>query len=228
MLGPLMLESALSDIPIFGDEKSDLESIITARLESQPPVSEMIYNREGKGAPLSEALTTATKAAEKLRALREYAESIQRAKASEKAEAEGNEENKIIDGVSGLSVSESEPPSRRELHEGLLTSLLEARALPRAAQNILDHFMLLRAKEKYLFNTEINREVVDDDDWLRFVWDWIGDAEKPVVDGTMMQHPLDLSYMGVYTIWTNDLGTWVCIRVDSRARANSIRLQSIV
>lgn len=27
-----------------------------------------------------------------------------------------------------------------------------------------------------------------------------------MLDGGMMSHPLDLSYLGVYTIWTNTLG----------------------
>jgi len=31
-------------------------------------------------------------------------------------------------------------------------------------------------------------------------------AEEAATDGGMMSHPLDLGYMGVYTIWTNNLG----------------------
>lgn len=31
-------------------------------------------------------------------------------------------------------------------------------------------------------------------------------AEEAAADGGMMSHPLDLGYMGVHTIWTNNLG----------------------
>jgi hypothetical protein len=34
----------------------------------------------------------------------------------------------------------------------------------------------------------------------------MADAEAAAADGGMVQHPLDLSYMGVHAIWTNDLG----------------------
>lgn len=32
------------------------------------------------------------------------------------------------------------------------------------------------------------------------------DAEEACADGGMLAHPLDLSYLGVQTIWTEDLG----------------------
>jgi hypothetical protein len=31
-------------------------------------------------------------------------------------------------------------------------------------------------------------------------------AEEAAADGGMISNPLDLGYMGVYTIWANDLG----------------------
>lgn len=34
----------------------------------------------------------------------------------------------------------------------------------------------------------------------------------------MKLHPLDLSYMGVATIWANDLGSWLCFGVVSALR----------
>ena len=34
-------------------------------------------------------------------------------------------------------------------------------------------------------------------------------AEEAASSGGMMSHPLDLSYMGIYTIWTNKLGKFL-------------------
>lgn len=35
-------------------------------------------------------------------------------------------------------------------------------------------------------------------------------AEEACEDGGMMSHPLDLSYLGVNTVWTNNLGKNIC------------------
>ncbi|KAI8257616.1 putative WD repeat-containing protein [Colletotrichum sp. SAR 10_98] len=83
---------------------------------------------------------------------------------------------------------------------------LNTQNLSTESQCLLDHVMLLRAKEKYLFDCNVNRAVVADDPWLRYMWDWIADAEDAAQDGGMKLSPLDLSYMGVCTIWCNDLG----------------------
>lgn len=31
-------------------------------------------------------------------------------------------------------------------------------------------------------------------------------ADAAAADGGMMSHPLDIGYMGVHTVWTNNLG----------------------
>ncbi len=31
-------------------------------------------------------------------------------------------------------------------------------------------------------------------------------AEEAAVDGGMISHPLDIGYMGVHSVWTNNLG----------------------
>jgi hypothetical protein len=36
------------------------------------------------------------------------------------------------------------------------------------------------------------------------------DAEDAAKDDGMVSGPLDLSYMGVYTVWTNSLGKFSC------------------
>ncbi|KAL3964451.1 hypothetical protein ACCO45_001455 [Purpureocillium lilacinum] len=95
---------------------------------------------------------------------------------------------------------------RAYIHEGLLTTLVAAKGLPRQALCVVDHIMPLRAKEKYLFDAAENRSVIGDDPWKRFIWDWIADAEDAADDGGMLLGNMDLSFLGVHAIWTNDLG----------------------
>lgn len=35
-------------------------------------------------------------------------------------------------------------------------------------------------------------------------------AEEACEDSGMMSHPLDLGYLGVNTVWTNNLGRTIC------------------
>lgn len=79
--------------------------------------------------------------------------------------------------------------------------------MPSQGHIVLNHIMLLRAKEKYLFHTKTNQKVVADDPWLQDVWAWVAGAEEAAADEAMKSYPLDLSYMGVYGIWMNDLGS---------------------
>jgi len=71
------------------------------------------------------------------------------------------------------SIQQPMSTTNQELHELHLSSLVGAKGFPMEAQKVIDHTMLLRAKEKYLFDCEANRKVVSDDPWLRDVWAWI-------------------------------------------------------
>jgi hypothetical protein len=53
-----------------------------------------------------------------------------------------------------------------------------------------------------------------------FIIDNEPDAEEAAADRGMMQHPLDLNYMGVQTIWANDLG------MESRSKRDIYILNS--
>lgn len=48
--------------------------------------------------------------------------------------------------------------------------------LPKKAQAILDHAMLLRSKEKYLFDYPANIDITSDDPWLQDLWHWVASA----------------------------------------------------
>lgn len=214
MLGPVLVEQALDDVPIFGPEGKDLNSIVE-KATSSAAETYVLQDLDADDRPLPEAFTNASTTAEKLRALRAHV----------KAKPGRNSVDAVTESVDDLSLSTAEPPTNCELHEELLSTLIAAQGLPREAWAVIDHVMLLRAREKYLFNTSTNITVVDDDPWLRYLWGWIRgesrptgilpliradscvDAEAATEEGGMMAHPLDLNYLGVFTIWTNDLGT---------------------
>ena len=166
ILGPLLVDQALSDVPIFGENRVDLASVVEEATNSQVSESGLVGDLDASEDALPESFTNASTTAEKLRALRAYIKD--RTKSASKTPVEG-----LADAAAELSLSATGPPTNRELHDELLTTLLEAKGLPSKARAVLDHIMLLRAKEKYLFSTTINRAVVDDDPWIRYLWLWI-------------------------------------------------------
>jgi hypothetical protein len=193
ILGPLVTENMLSDIPLFGPGKADIEALVDKILEGISRKEALVADDATVTAPLD--LSGASTIAEKLRALRVYIQENRPESDDESRERRRSSQR-----------SEDEPLSRLERHERLLRDRMSSGRLPIEAQVVLNHIMLLRAKEKYLFNSTTNQRVVAEDPWLRDVWGWVAGAEEAASDGGMMSHPLDLSYMGVYSIWTNNLG----------------------
>ncbi|KAK4175224.1 hypothetical protein QBC36DRAFT_216641, partial [Triangularia setosa] len=180
MLGPLLTESVFSDKPVFGPNKVDVAAVVEQTFATPP--KKLLAVKVSGDAELPAAFHNATTVAEQLKALRSM--------------------NKDAD--PGTQV---EPPSQRHRHEKLLMDTMNlARNSPKA-RNVLDHIMLLRAKEGYLFNYEKNQEIVSDDLWLKDAWAWVAGAQEAASDGGMMSHPLDIGYLGVYTVWSNDLGS---------------------
>jgi hypothetical protein len=74
-------------------------------------------------------------------------------------------------------ISSDEPPSQRQRHENLLGETTKMVSFPSEAQAVVDHAILLRAKEKYLFDGHTNQSIVADDPWLRDVWAWVAGKE---------------------------------------------------
>ncbi|KAM0334274.1 hypothetical protein ACHAQA_001296 [Verticillium albo-atrum] len=209
MYGPLLLEQALSDVPIFGKKKANIPAVIEKTLRSSPSAADVKTERPSHLSIYPETLHGHSIAGS-LRNMRDVAGSKGPAQATTSKKPETTAGNDTVgeaaNNLADLSVSEEGPKSCRQLHEDLLSVLPQANWLNPEAQSDIDHAMLLRAKEKYLFDPAKNRAVVSDDLWLRYLWDWIADAEDATEDGGMKLHPLDLSYMGVATIWGNDLG----------------------
>ncbi|KAF6842454.1 WD repeat domain-containing protein [Colletotrichum musicola] len=204
MLGPLFVEQALTDIAIFGPNKVDVQSIVDKTLQSKFSAADLNSKLVGSVDRSPPSLDKSKTIAERMRALRSNLK--EKAKLFEASGVEISALEESTSSLAQLSLSTDGPVSCRHMHESLVSLPLKARGLSTESQCLLDHVMLLRAKEKYLFDCNINRSVVSDDPWLRFVWDWIADAEDAAHDGGMKLEPLDLSYMGVCTLWCNDLG----------------------
>ncbi|KAB5570402.1 hypothetical protein GE09DRAFT_1103132 [Coniochaeta sp. 2T2.1] len=197
IVGPLVTEGLLFDVPLFGPERVDVEALIKEALLMSAEYEDLVTDEAAVKIPMLD-LKGAMTVAEKLKILRAFAKQhLQRPKSRGK-EANGKKET---------SKQADEPQLQRERHERFLSEKMESLGLPREGHEVLDHIMLLRAKEKYLFSTETNQRVVADDPWLQDVWGWVAGAEDAAADGGMMSHPLDVGYMGVYSIWMNDLGS---------------------
>lgn len=171
-LGPLFVEHALSDIPVFGPDKADVGVITDEATQCDAPEDKLLVDLTASTVPLPEAFTRADTVADKLKALRQYIWSSTHPKILEKLTSQ-----QISDPMTLLRLRDSpeDAPrqSSRSLHAALLNSTMETAGFPEVAQVVLDHTMLLRAREKYLFDCRVNRAVVDDDPWLKGVWGWI-------------------------------------------------------
>ncbi|KAL2256342.1 hypothetical protein VTK26DRAFT_1818 [Humicola hyalothermophila] len=192
ILGPLLTEQALSDIPLFGPEKADIEVLIEEELTASPGGHRLVVDGSANGGS-SPSLNGASSVADKLKALR---------LGSTREGTVGVDEDQL---------------SQLERHEKLLSDTRDLASLSGKARYIVDHIMLLRAKEGYRFDFVKNQEIVADDPWLKDVWAWVAGAEAAASEGGMMAHPLDLCYLGIQTIWANDLGSKPEMRLSDGA-----------
>lgn len=161
IVGPLFTESLLSDVPLFGPEKADVDALVKEALQTAAQYEDLVVDEAAAETQAKLDLKGAVTIADKLKVLRSYAREHLRGR-----DADGKKETP--------RQADTEPKVQRERHERFLSDTMESLGLPREGHAILDHVMLLRAKEKYLFNTETNQMVVADDPWLQDVWGWVG------------------------------------------------------
>ncbi|KAH6627854.1 hypothetical protein F5144DRAFT_631111 [Chaetomium tenue] len=180
IFGPFLTEQALSDIPLFRPQKANVKSLVEQSLTNVPPDGRLV-TEASKSSP-SLLFDDASPIADKLNALR-------------LASKQGKEQQ------------EEALLSQLERHEKLLTDTRDMSGLSSKERFAIDHTMLLRAQEGYRFDFVRNQKIVADDPWLMDVWAWTAGAEAAAADGGMISHPLDLGYMGVHSVWTNDLGS---------------------
>ena len=178
-LGPSLVEQVMTEIPIFGPEKAQAEATADKALQSSTANDLSVENSMVINKPLPESYLQATTTADKLRALRRFIRLSSGSSDNDSDESQSSEDAKPLeDGMGVMSLASKSLGSCHEFHESSLGRLMGAKGLPREAQNVIDHTMLFRAKEGYLFDAHVNREIVADDAWLRFAWDWVAGISK--------------------------------------------------
>ncbi|CAK7271614.1 hypothetical protein SEPCBS57363_004712 [Sporothrix epigloea] len=207
VLYPVAFEEALADIPIFASDATDI-AIQKAQKDRAAQIDADARELAEKSKLPAEYFAADT-IAKKLKILRAYEKKNLRSNTLQGRAGAGVSPpgwTDLADSTASLASLSGRPLTSQELHESLLTSTIARQGFPTEAQAVLDHVMLLRAKERYLFNCALNQEIVADDPWLQDVWGWVGAAEAAASSGDMKAHFLDLSYLGVAGIWLEDLG----------------------
>lgn len=144
-----MTEQALSDVPLFGPERANIESLVEKALTSDPAEERLAVEMSGSGDGRSSVpFEDAAPLADKLKALR---------LASKQGKDEADEALR----------------SHQERHEKMLTDTREMTGLSSKERYAVDHPMLLRAQEGYRFDFAKNQKIVADDPWLSDVWLWV-------------------------------------------------------
>ncbi|KAI0480858.1 WD repeat domain-containing protein [Xylariaceae sp. FL0804] len=207
MMGSVLVDEALKDIPLFGKDKESISSMIQETLLSPPPDVDQIVDAETSQSALPLPFPESAPLSEKLHSLRKHAtRTIGNLNRSTGDGGKPPALENLNTSFSSLSTRSAGPPSNRELHESMLATTLNTRGHSKEAQVVLDHVMLLRSKEKYLFDYAANRDIVSDDPWLKDLWDWVAGATKASSNNGMVAQRIDFGYLGVVSIWTNDLG----------------------
>ena len=176
MMGSMLIDNALADAPLFGfkEPQQEIKLIIQEILHSSPSDDDLVADAEASDVEVADLFTDTATTAEKLHGIRRHLkEKTQETPSPPNGNELRSEIEEINDSLKGLSVTSTGQVSNRQLHEKLLALTQCAKGLPKEAQMVLDHVMLLRAKERYLFDCAVNREVVSDDPWLQDLWDWI-------------------------------------------------------
>lgn len=162
VLGPLYATEAKDGIPIFGAEKFAskntklfLNSTVKQALQSDTdPIVDLLASTNSK------MDQTPHKASQVGISLHGDFQKVQ----LEARQAKGRDLK--ADSSASKTISSS-----RELHD---KSHYSTRGTSKEARTeLLDHVMLQRAIDGYLFNCKLNKAVAIDDEWLQDVWVWI-------------------------------------------------------
>ncbi|RMZ77541.1 hypothetical protein DV737_g4331, partial [Chaetothyriales sp. CBS 132003] len=68
-----------------------------------------------------------------------------------------------------------------------------------------DNIMRERAVDGYGIDPTDNKEVIQDDEWLLAMWEWIEHVTSLHEENQVIKDNLDLSYLGVHSIWNEDI-----------------------
>lgn len=163
LLGPLLVEQALADVPLFGPEKTKLNSVIEKAVTSSAVSGQMVATQTDatSDSDLLAPFSQVSSVADKLTALRIASR-----------EAAPRDTTPTVKNLVSVPPG-NEPPSQLQRHEQILAEIKGISLLSNQGQALLDHTMLFRAKEGYLFDYAKNSRIVSDDPWLRDVWAWV-------------------------------------------------------
>ncbi|KAJ8065237.1 hypothetical protein OCU04_005940 [Sclerotinia nivalis] len=218
-LGPLYANELKFNTPVFGSDgyntphvQKSLAAALDKALE-RPEASASDVKKETPGSQISRASFTKSTFAEAIdRQLEIVNDPVLETFAKgggvdvESGNGSLNEKLSAMNLLSKLKTQDSsttEICSSRDMHEILLKSRIPA---SKADAMLIDNLFIERALNGYLFDCDKNKSLVKEDPWLRDVWYWISVAEKAAKDDGMLSPTLDLSYLGVYTLWNNKLG----------------------
>lgn len=161
LLGPLLVEQTLADVPLFGPEKTKLNSVIEKAVTSSAVAGQVVATQTNATGDLPAPFSQVSSVADKLTALRIASKETAPRAATPTVK-------NLVSVPPG-----SEPPSKPQRHEQILAEVKGISLLPNQGQALLDHTMLFRAKEGYLFDYAKNSRIVADDPWLRDIWAWV-------------------------------------------------------
>ena len=160
VLGPLYATVAKAQIPIFGPDKftsKDVQKLLEVTLKGDllseyNPVVNLLSTETLKMDQKTSSISVSGGS------LGEYIDNLKpNLQGDEKAEPRTS--NKIY--------------SHQELHDQAHYTTQIDPTLTESNEKLLDRVMLQRAMRGYLFNCNINQDIVKDDVWLQDVWEWI-------------------------------------------------------
>jgi len=70
---------------------------------------------------------------------------------------------------------------------------------------VLSSAQVHRCEAGYLINPTKNKAIISDSHWLQSFWAWIERADKVSRHGNLTQDNLDMSYIGVFGIWMEEI-----------------------
>lgn len=148
-------------MPLFGPEKTKLDSVIEKAVTSSAVSGQVVATQTNPASELPAPFSQVSSVADKLTALRIASR-----------EAAPRDTTPTVKNMVSVPPG-SEPPSQLQRHEQMLTDIKGISLPPNQGQALLDHTMLFRAKEGYLFDYAKNSRIVADDPWLRDIWAWV-------------------------------------------------------
>jgi hypothetical protein len=161
VLGPLYANEAKANIPIFGsgskEAKAALNSTIKQFLQSDVnPVVDLLSKTIQTPGGLGVAAGSISEDLEKLQM---------------EASSENGQVQRVRPDVPKIT-------SSREKHDASHYTMRGKPEEPKTDK--LDHVMLQRALDGYLFNCKLNQTLIKDDPWLRNVWEWMEGKSSPM------------------------------------------------